>query len=246
MTNDFIQFFSRRCANTNKTFIDEVEHYGKLVGPIFNEEKTFNLINGFNNPLVFIDMCQYDNGERIRMNVGFLTLVQKFNIRKSVLYSTPTNTGKTKFINAFILYKLLTEDYNIVFYNSYGITYIVELYNNLPEYMRVKSLEDITSRIYNSKEAPDGEIGLVVYDDIDMNVVEDIDKKYQTIVMGRVNSMTPYRQWLIENRENREGFQWDGISFTFQDIGLGKEYFLKQCEIEKFDLSKIYDDIIAY
>lgn len=240
MTKQFMDFFVERAKfRPNESWIDLVEDFGKLCHTQFDDNGELqDLINCANNPLVFIDKLFTNEGQRVNINIGFWILMQKFNQRKNILYTTPEDTGKTMFISGFILYKLLFTNDDILLHSAnLGIILelIREFYDNLPEYLKAKCIYNDNSgrlhRLYLDEFKGQiivfpNEIGLEIFDDIPLDECRnELSKDIPTIIMCRTCQSQEYKGWLVKNRDIEGKYRFEGLTFSFQDLGFGYEYF---------------------
>ena len=227
MTKQFIEFFIERAKfSPGKSWLDLVEQFGKICDPQFKEEGPSDLISCANNPLVFIDMLKLDDGSKVDINFGFWVLMQKYNEGKNILYSAPEDTGKTKFILGFVLYKILFSKEHV--HLSTGDLdkskdIILQFYRNLPEYLKIKPESALFS---NPKSLEDTD--LIIYDSISLGTSKvPISKNIRTIIICKNSESEDYRKWLVDNRDVPGKYRYTGINFTFKDLGLGEDYFNK-------------------
>lgn len=231
MTEQFINFFIERAKFSDESWINLVQKFGKLSPPQFEDNGELqDLINCTNNPLVFIDKLYINKNQRVDINIGFYTLMQKFNQRKNILYTSPEDTGKSMFIAGYALYNLLFTNKHVKINTSCPeniLGLLKEFYDNLPEHLKVKSKEEV----FEDKSSDGRSIDLMIFDDITLDRAQDeLSKDIPTIIMVRNSKVQGYKDWLIEHKDEEGLYKYNGLTFSFQDLGFGYEYFKEKYE----------------
>ena len=241
MNNNFKRFYEELAVNLEKSNWEQVLNED---GTVLSDDlktivdaKTVDVLNCINNPFYFMDKLKIDNRELSINMPNYLAI--KYNHQKSrnILLDTPPQTGKTVQICGYILYKLMYDavmlnnqqlivaiETNRIADHKARVALIKELYDSLPDHLKIIEWRHIRSRIHyyktvlNTVNITDDQIGLLVYDGC--TEYKDIKQNIPTIICARGVESIAAREAL--NKHAKPNFV--EVKYNYKQLGYSDEW----------------------
>lgn len=205
----------------------------------FANPEDIEKVNCFNNPIYFLDKVRVPlhldpefkkiTYVDLELNIGTYLAIRNLMNGKNVVLELPPQSKKSTIAKAYALYLLLFTDKYIVVnpnrvYNrtSLIVQSIIEMYNGLPEYLKVKSVENIKSRIIaDSKKTDYSNIGLCIYDDLSSKQVDklELDVTLPTLICDRLDGEDRWGNKLISALTSTGTNNFVQVRYNMFDLG---------------------------
>ena len=242
---------------------------GKVISDAdnFNDREKIHLINSFNNPIYFIDKIKLNNTssavrpsniERIDFNIGTYLAVRNLMAGKSVVLALPPQTKKSLTIKAYALYLLLFNEGYIVVANNRVLSTlrecqksIISLYDDLPEYLKIKSKKDISDRIISDTKKDEeqyvGKIMLCIYDDLNERQVGRVklNLAYPVVICDRLYADELWKDKIQTEITKSGASNVIGVKYNAFDLGLmTTDTAADKLQQHNFDLSTFLKEYV--
>jgi len=270
LNDNFLKLYSDIASDKKCKVIDVLNEDGNIAINDTIDEKykgVLELHNCMNNPLYFLDKLKINvNDELIPMPIditGFMSIKLVHTNKNNIVVDHPKGTHVNDLIIGYMMYKLLFTDECIMFYTTDKYSEaknmdISKLYDNIPKYLKIKPLNELSSRIlYHNYDKEQFEklnsnninIGLIIY----MNVSDLAPSKFlldtgiTTIIS---NSSGDSRNIKYRFTKDHSGHNFKMLNYDVKTLGYSNEWIKEQ--FEKLDnntdrllkeIFMLYDDM---
>lgn len=220
----------------------------------FANPEDIEKVNCFNNPIYFLDKVNIsgynDTTSKFEFNIGTYLGIRNLMNGKNVVLELPPQRGKSVISKAYALYILLfTEKYIVVSPNigcpttRDSVRAIIEMYNNLPEYLKIKSKDSIRSRIIpdSKKDEHIDQIGLCLYDDLTKAQIDKLklDVTLPILICDRLDGEDRWGDKLINALATAGTNNFVQVRYNMFDLGgtmeEAEDYFKRyNCSLSSF------------
>lgn len=254
MNEKFKEFYRQVGEDKNCTILDVLQEDGMIsVNKSVNPEykAVIEIHNCISNPFYFLDklsILQAGEGDLagyvpMPINLSGFMAVKMINGRKNnIILDAPINTNTDKLILGYVLYKILFSDEYVIINSSelgasYYINNIKDLYQNMPNYLKIKGIETVLEHIvfdvYEEEQYDelDMEIGLIVYIDSKSCPPSKFLLRQNIIVPTIiVNDGGDSRNIKYRFNKDHNGYNFKIINYDVKMLGLSNEWIEKQHE----------------
>lgn len=187
------------------------------------------LSNVMNNSIYFLDFCklktEFSKQEYTYLEVneaGYMT-INALEKKNNVIFEGPREISyKTSQMAAYVLYLLMFKDSKILIENQNRreqyIEIISQIYLNLPDFLKIKTLSEVTYDIYSNLEDINT-ADLIIYDDISGEREFKIPESTALILI--ITTGTGAKQIIDEavKNEKEQGGKWVMTRTNYVELG---------------------------